>query len=48
MRLELYNKEDQMVAVLAEDDKMLGYYPVDDFYRLNVRISMPIQYFMPE
>lgn len=36
MKLEVYNKQDQLVALLSEDQMLLGYYPLEDFFRLNV------------
>lgn len=36
MRLKLYTSNDQLVGTLDDDEKMLGYYPVADFMRIEV------------
>lgn len=36
MSLELYDKEDVLVAKLDNDDALLGSYPVDNGMRLHV------------
>ncbi|KAJ3182339.1 hypothetical protein HDU87_008502 [Geranomyces variabilis] len=36
MKVSLYTDRDQLVAVMDDDSKMLGYYPVSDFMRVEV------------
>lgn len=36
MKLELFDKNDQKLGILDDDNKMLGYYGVEDYYRINV------------
>jgi hypothetical protein len=38
MKIQVFDRQDQMIAVLGEDEeKMLGFYPVQDYFRLHVR-----------
>ncbi len=37
MKIELFDRHDQLQAVLDDETKMLGFYPVQEFWRLNVR-----------
>ncbi|TPX55706.1 hypothetical protein PhCBS80983_g05089 [Powellomyces hirtus] len=36
MKISLYTAQDQLVGTLDDDEKMLGYYPVADFMRVEV------------
>ncbi|KAI8816689.1 CAP Gly-rich domain-containing protein [Fimicolochytrium jonesii] len=36
MKISLYTSTDQLVGSMDDDEKMLGYYPVEDFMRLQV------------
>ncbi|KND00443.1 uncharacterized protein SPPG_04762 [Spizellomyces punctatus DAOM BR117] len=36
MKVQLYTATDQLVGTLDDDEKMLGYYPVADYMRLEV------------
>ncbi|KAJ3059023.1 hypothetical protein HK102_010197, partial [Quaeritorhiza haematococci] len=35
MKVQLFTKADQLVTVLDDESKMLGYYPVEDFMRIH-------------
>ncbi|XP_022087652.1 tubulin-folding cofactor B-like [Acanthaster planci] len=41
MELQLFNKEGQLVVVMNDNDKMLGFYPVEDGMRIHVQDSDP-------
>lgn len=36
MKIELYNKDNKLVAPLDDNNKLLGFYPVEDGMRLHV------------
>ena len=42
MLLDVYNKEDQLVCKLDNDDALLGSYPVDDGMRIHVSASYSV------
>ncbi|KAI9093012.1 CAP Gly-rich domain-containing protein [Phlyctochytrium arcticum] len=41
MKVLLYTSANELAATLSDEDKMLGYYPVDDFMRLEVVDTNP-------
>jgi hypothetical protein len=38
MRLQLLDARGRLVAALDDDARMLGYYPVEDYMTLHVRV----------
>ena len=38
MKITAYNNKDQIVCAVNDDEKMLGYYPLEDYMRLHVCI----------
>jgi hypothetical protein len=36
MKVEVYNKQNQLVALFGDDNMPLGAYPIEDYFRLHV------------
>lgn len=43
MKIQLFGPKDELLAVLEEDDRMLGFYPVQQYMRLNIIDTSPFK-----
>ncbi|KAI8804508.1 tubulin folding cofactor B [Cladochytrium replicatum] len=40
-QLALYSKDDELLGIITDDEKMLGFFPVEDFGRIHVTDTNP-------